>query len=180
MLLWIGLATTAVAWLTWHTADRRWLAATGVGVLLLAASGATAYLTVTPAEHGELVVRWLVDAAVAADAAAMKSTIAPAATWHRGSADAPAEDAARIDRAFDRVCSSERISSNTVTVLDGRTTSETTATVDLACFTSTRNSQGLMSSRWEFQVARAPDGSWLITQIVWVRFLGEVPGRGLL
>lgn len=177
---WAGLCSTALLWWAFRVDDRRALAASIAAAALAALAVGAAWLTTTPAEHGEERIATLVQAAVAGDGDAMRGCFAPDATWHLGTEDAPPGDAQRIHRAIERITAAQRVQSNIVTLLGGTTLDDDSAFVELACLTETAQSTGLVATRWEFEVRRQPDGGWRIARIIWVRLMGETPNPGIL
>ncbi len=180
ILFWLCLASTVVAWWGWQRDQGRWIIVGASGFLGAAMALVASWMTVTPAEHGERVVLRLVASAVDGNASAMMDGLAPDVTWHRGTTESHAEPQARVVRAIERIATTDRISSNTVTMLDGESIDADTAHVSLACLTQTQRSMGLVATRWEFDVTRSPDGRWLIHRIVWARLMGQEPGPGHL
>ncbi len=180
ILFWLCFGSTVVGWWAWHRENGRGLIIAGAGFLCAAAALVASWLTVTPAEHGERAIEQFVASAVDGDSPGMLACLAPDVTWHRGTPESSSEPAARVTRALDRIATTERITSNTVTMLDSETVDGDHAHVSLACLTETQRSMGLVATRWEFDVARAPDGRWLIQRIVWARLMGQEPGPGHL
>ncbi|MSR44587.1 MAG: hypothetical protein EXS15_04410 [Phycisphaerales bacterium] len=155
------------------------LCAAALAITLIAMI-AIAWTSVTPADHGRLVIERLVAAAVTGDSQAAKACFSRIATIHMGAPEHPGEDRSRIDRAFDSFQTRHRIESNDIGSLHAETTDENAATVFLSCRTQTAATYGAVPTRWQFEIVMEADGVWRIMRITWRSVGGDKPSLSML
>ena len=136
-------------------------------------------LITTPAEHGEMVVSELVDAAEAGDVDEMLQQISSEASLHLGSVTRPGRPFAALKESFATLSGRNRITENWVIRLSGKSDGLGGALVSLSCRTSTSGSYGLVPTTWLFEVDPDGKGGWEITRIVFESLMGRVPERAL-
>lgn len=180
----IGLSLAGVAGIIFLVGLRlgsiKWLLSSILPLLGIFLTIAISWYWITPAEHASIVIKNLVDAAVAGNPAAAKACFSRDATIHMSAPEQPGEDRSRIDSAFDSFANRHRIESNDIASLTATTISEDSATVDLSCRTRTASSYGTVPTRWSFEVALQKDGTWRIVRIIWRTVGNERPSLSLL
>ncbi len=180
----ITLVLLSVGIVLWIVGARRGslITASLAPVCALAAIGVAiaSWLIETPADQGLRTVHALVDAAETGSIRAAKALLSADATIHMGSRDAPGDDRAHIERAFDSFAGRHRIEENSIWTIDARTLGDGLASVDITCRTRTASSLGTVPTQWTFEVARQSDGSWRIVRIIWRAVASERPSLKLL
>lgn len=167
-MLWVGLRE-----------GRRGLLGLGGGLLALGAVAImVGQLVTTAGEHGEIVARELVDAAVGADVERGLAQFAPDATLSVGSTRNPGYGLDFIQGRFEQLAGRYRISSNRITSLRGYALSSDAAEVHLACSTVV-GSSAPTPSQWVLRVERQPDGEWRITRLTAISIAMRTPSDRL-
>lgn len=141
---------------------------------------AVAAFRVSPGERAEETVRLLVAAAERGDLGSLRACLAPDATMHYGGPRSPGDGIEALMRAAEGLKGRHRIESNTVTELSIATVDAGRGAVLLGCRTTTASGYGAVPTRWWIEVARQPDGRWLIDRLAWISLAGQVPQRGTL
>ena len=130
-----------------------------------------------PAEHGEGVVDLMVRSAEEGDADAVLTHVAPTASLHMGDIRRPGRSFKDLERSLRSLERANRITDNWVTRLSGESLGVDRAMVSLACITTTSSSYGSVPTTWLFELQRQPDGSWLVTRVVFESLMGKPPQR---
>lgn len=145
-----------------------------------AATLAVAAFRVSPGERAAETVGFLVAAAERGDLESLRACMAPDATMHYGGPQSPGDGIEGLMRAAESLRGRHRIESNSVTELSIATVDAGRGAVLLGCRTATASSFGAIPTRWWIEVARQPDGRWLIDRLAWISLAGQVPQRGTL
>lgn len=134
-------------------------------------------VVVTPAERGQQLVRGLVEDAESGRVDAILERIAPDASLHLGDVRRPGRAFAELERSLRTLERGNRITDNWVTRLRGETRSPGRADVSLACITTTSDSMGSVPTSWLFEVSERPDGTWMVTRVVFETLMGKPPSN---
>ena len=133
------------------------------------------WLVVTPAEHGERVVRSMVRAAEEGDPDAVLEHVSPKASLHLGDIKRPGRSYEVLEDSLRTLERGNRITDNMVTRLDGVTMGDDRSNVGLACITTTSSSMGSVPTTWLFEVTRQGDGTWQVSRVVFRSIMGKPP-----
>ncbi len=173
-----GVLAVIAAILTWNGLREGLATRLRLGLALgLVAGGiiAAGILVTTPAEHGLLVARNLVDAAVNRDVVSGVSLFSDDAMMNVGSPQNPGFDRDFIQTQFSRLANGYVIESNSITVLRGATLSSSEAEIRLGCMTTVSSFPYPNTSQWIMRVRLMPDGSWKITRLTCVAINDRTP-----
>jgi len=136
------------------------LAALGALALAIGASVTTA------GEHGQRVVKALVQAVVDEDVAGGLAMFADDALMNAGSPQNPGFDVQVIRSRFARLADNYTIHSNTITEMSGYSVSSDVAEVHLGCRTTVEGFPTI--SRWVVLVKRDAQGEWKVSRLTCV------------
>ena len=149
-------------------------------VLILSAAGLVfvASKSITAGEQARETVTRLVTAVAACDLSTARRIFAAEATLQYGPGGT-SYGRMEIDRGLDSLSSTNRIESNEIVDLNYTTVDDDAALVELACRTTTAAASFAISTRWQFDLTRQPDGSMAITRVCFVSVGGQTPSRGV-
>ena len=144
------------------------LKAAVIPALIGAAVLAAGLLVTTAGEHGEILTRQFVDAAVEEDIVGASEMLSDDATMAVGSPTNPSFDLDYILDQLDYLVGRYEIASNRITKLHGYGTESGRAEVHLACWTEVADGWGPTPSQWVIEVERQEDGTWKVDRITWI------------